>query len=127
MGFGREWYRLVPLFFALCGETSRPRYHSLENKSVKLRGLGQSPSGHCLLFGFTAILQRVQAMALAHGDAAVNGDGVGIVNDPVHDSVGNGAVLVGVSINAFIPAVRIVLGAEHRRAVLGSGLILLSG
>ena len=43
MGFGGEWYRLVPLFFALCGETSRLRYHSLENKSVKLRGLGQSP------------------------------------------------------------------------------------
>ena len=43
MGFGGEWYRLVPLFFAFCGETSRSRYHSLENQSVKLRGLGQSP------------------------------------------------------------------------------------
>ena len=53
MGFGGEWYRLVLLFFALSGETSRPRYHSLENRSDKLRGLGQSPSGHCLLFGFT--------------------------------------------------------------------------
>ena len=74
MGFGGEWYRLVPLFFALCGETSRPRYHSLENRSVKLRGLGQSPSGHCLLFDFaiTVILQRMQAMTLAHGDAATN-------------------------------------------------------
>ena len=51
MGFGGEWYRLVPLFFALCGKTSLPRYHSLENKSVKLRGPGQSPGGHCLLFG----------------------------------------------------------------------------
>jgi len=113
MGFGGEWYRLVPLFFALCGETSRPRYHSLENKSVKLRGLGQSPSGHCLVFGFTviAVLQRVQTMALAHGDAAANGDGVGVVDDPVHDGIGNGAVLVGVGVNALIPAVRIVLGA----------------
>ena len=61
-------------------------------------------------------------MALAHGDAAANGDGVGIVDDPVHDSIGNGTVLVGVGVNAFIPAVRIVLSAEYRRAVLGSGL-----
>ena len=53
MGFGGEWYRLVPLFFTLSGETSQPRYHSLENKSVKLRGLGQSPSGYFLLFGCT--------------------------------------------------------------------------
>ena len=113
MGFGGEWYHLVPLFFALCGKTSLPRYHSLENKSVKLRGPGQSPGGHCLLFGFTAIavIQRVQAVALAHGDAAANGDGVGVVDDPVHDGIGNGAVLVGVGVNALIPAVRIVLGA----------------
>ena len=61
-------------------------------------------------------------MALTHGDAAANGNGVGVVDNPVHDGVGNGAVLVGVGINAFIPAVRIVLGAEDRRAVLGSGL-----
>ena len=44
------------------------------------------------------------------------------MDNPVHDGVGNGAVLVGVGINAFIPAVRIILGAEHRRAVLGPGL-----
>ena len=89
MGFGGEWYRLVPLFFALCGETSRPRYHSLENKSVKLRGLGQSPSSYYLLFGFTAIavIQRAQTMTLAHGDAAANGDGIGVVDDPVHDGI----------------------------------------
>ena len=33
-------------------------------------------------------------MALAHGDAAANGDGVGVVDNPVHDGIGNGAVLV---------------------------------
>ena len=52
MGFGGEWYHLVPLFFAFCGETSRSRYHSLENQSVKLRGLGQSPSGYSSVPGF---------------------------------------------------------------------------
>ena len=52
MRFGREWYRLVPLFLALCGETSRSRYHSLENQNDKLRGLGQSPSGYSSALGF---------------------------------------------------------------------------
>ena len=124
MGFGGEWYRLVLLFFALCGETSRLRYHSQKNSSVKLWGLGQSPSGYCLLFDFaiTTVLQRVQAMALAHRDAAANGDGVSVVDNPVHDGIDNGAVLVGIGVNAFIPAVRIVLGAEDCRAVLGPGL-----
>ena len=89
MGFGGEWYRLVPLFFALSGETSRPRYHSLENKSVKLRDPGQSPGGHCLLFGITAIavIQRVQTMALTHGNTAANGYDVSVVDNPVHDGI----------------------------------------
>ena len=58
-------------------------------------------------------------MAFAHRDAAANGDGVSVVDNPVHDGVGNGAVLVGIGVNAFIPAVCIVLGAEDCRAVLG--------
>ena len=52
MGFGGEWYRLVPLFFSVSGETSRSRYHSLENKSDKLRGLGQSPRCYLFLVSF---------------------------------------------------------------------------
>ena len=61
-------------------------------------------------------------MVLAHGDTAANRDGVGLVDDSVHDGVGNRAVLVGIGVNAFIPAVRIILGAEDRRSVLSSGL-----
>ena len=64
----------------------------------------------------------MQAMALAHGDAAANGDGIGVVDNPVHNGIGNGAVLVGVGVNAFIPAVCVVLGTKDRRAVLGPGL-----
>ena len=75
-----------------------------KTKALKLRGLGQSPSDYFLLFTI-AFVQLVQAMALAHGDGAANGDGVGVMDNLVHDGVVNGAVLVGVGINAFIPSV----------------------
>ena len=104
MGFGGEWYHLVPLFSVFCGATSRSRYHSLENQGANLRGLGQSPSSYFLLFA-VVFIRLVQTMAFAHGDTATNGNGVGIMDNPVHDGVGNRAVLVGISVNAFIPAI----------------------
>ena len=67
MGFGGEWYHMVPLFFSLYGETSRPRYHSLENWSVKLRGLGQSPSGYSSVPGF------IQPSGWSSSDEVVSG------------------------------------------------------
>ena len=64
---------------------------------------------------------RLQAITFPHGDAAFNQDLIGVVDDAVHDCLGNGAAGVRIGINACIPALRLVLGAENHGA-LAAGL-----
>lgn len=54
----------------------------------------------------------LQAVAFAHGDAALNQNFIGVVDDAVHDCLGNGAAGIGIGVNAGIPALGLVLGAE---------------
>ena len=61
-------------------------------------------------------------MALTHRDAPFNGDHIGVVDDLVHNSVANRAVLGRIGIDSFVPAVGIVLRAENGGAVFGSRL-----
>lgn len=51
-------------------------------------------------------------MALPHGDTAINQDVVSVVDDSVHDGLGDGAAVIRIGIDAFIPFPSIVLGAE---------------
>lgn len=64
---------------------------------------------------------RLQAITFPHGDTAFNQDLVCVVDDAVHDCLGNGAAGIGIGINACIPALRLVLGAENHGA-LAAGL-----
>lgn len=64
---------------------------------------------------------RFQAIALPHGDTALNQDLIGVMDDAVHDRLGNRAARVRIGSNACIPALRLVLGAEDHRA-LAAGL-----
>ena len=65
---------------------------------------------------------RRKAMALAHRDSSFNGDHIGVVDDSVHNSIANGAVLGEIGIDSFVPTVRIILRTENGGAVLGSRL-----
>lgn len=60
-------------------------------------------------------LQVSQAVPFPHGDLAIIQDLVGIVDDTVHNRLGNGAAVIRVGINALIPFFRIVLGRRWLR------------
>ena len=69
-----------------------------------------SPAGET--FWTASLVQSVlhlcgQAVALTHRDRSLNGDHIGVVDDPVHDGIADRAVLGGVGIDPFIPSVRI--------------------
>ena len=65
---------------------------------------------------------RCQTVALSHGNLSFHGNDVCVVDDPVHNSIANGAVLGGIGIDSFVPTVRIILRTENGGAVLGSRL-----
>ena len=67
-------------------------------------------------------LHSSQAVSFPHGDLAINQDLVGIVNDTVHNSLGNGAAVIRVRINALVLFFRIVLGAEDGYAPVAAHL-----
>ena len=64
----------------------------------------------------TAFIQQVQTVPLSHGYVAANGDGVGVVDNPVHDRIRRSALLACVSTDKPIPIIRFMLRAEDGRA-----------
>ena len=56
-------------------------------------------------------------MTLTHGDFPLNQDIIGIMDDAVHDRLGDRALVLRGGIEPFIPLGRVVLSAEDRRAV----------
>ena len=66
-------------------------------------------------------LQALKAMALTHGDLAVNEDVIGVVDDAVHNSLGDGTGFLGTGIDPLIPLAGVVLGAEDGGAVGTAG------
>ena len=54
-------------------------------------------------------LSASQAMPFPHGDLSINQDLIGIVENPVQDRLGNGAALIRIWMEPFIPVPRLVL------------------
>ena len=59
-------------------------------------------------------------MAFSHGDAAFDLNTVLVIDDTVQDPFSDGAAFVfgPVTVNAVIPVIYIILGAEDQRAFL---------
>ena len=60
----------------------------------------------------------LQAVAFEHGDVALNQNFIGVVDDAVHDCFRNWAAGIRVGVNAGIPALGLVLGAENYGALV---------
>ena len=61
-------------------------------------------------------------MTLTHGYLPINEKIVGIMDDTVHDRLGDGALILGGGIEPFIPLIRVVLSAEDCRSVFSPEL-----
>lgn len=67
-------------------------------------------------------LSTSQAMPFPHGDLSINQDLIGIVENPVQDRLGNGAALIRIWMEPFIPVPRLVLCAEDHGSLIAPGL-----
>lgn len=67
-------------------------------------------------------LSASQAMPFPHGDLSINQDLIGIVENPVQDRLGNGAALIRIWMEPFIPVPRLVLCAEDHGSLIAPGL-----
>ena len=56
-------------------------------------------------------------MPFSHRYFTINHHIIGIVDDPVNDCIGNGAVIVWIGIDTVIPALSLILGTENHRSL----------
>ena len=61
-------------------------------------------------------------MALPHGNLTINQDVIGIVDNVVHNSLGNGAGLFETGVHTLISFAGVILGAEDGGVVGVAGL-----
>ena len=57
-------------------------------------------------------------MPFPHGDLSINQDLIGIVENPIQDRLGNGAALIRIWMEPFIPVPRLVLCAEDHGSLI---------
>lgn len=67
-------------------------------------------------------IQTPETVALSHRDLSVNEYVIGIVDDTVHNGLGDGASLLGDGIDSLIPFAGVILGAENSSTVGAAGL-----
>lgn len=61
-------------------------------------------------------------MTFPQGNPSVNGYDIGAIDDPVHNGIGNGAVLIRIQIYPDIPDIGLILGVEDSVPLLGATL-----
>lgn len=64
----------------------------------------------------TRFLHSLQTFALPHGNTAIYHNVIRIVDNAVHNCLGDGTIRFRIGINTRIPAIRFVLRAENHRA-----------